>query len=139
MKSPSDWNYSRAPVEPIASIIVVQVARDVFALAYRDLGPDICGIRDRAPPDAVEAWIESAQAQGLAVERHEATDPGPDGARQCVLPGAERVTGAAIAKRRALAPLRARTRQRPCDVGLFSDAADQLDLCEMFQDSTEED
>ena len=69
--SPSDWNYWRAPVEPIASIIIVQVARDVFALAYRDLGPDICGIRDRAPPDAVAAWVESAHAQGLAVERHQ--------------------------------------------------------------------
>ena len=74
VKSPSAWNYSRAPVEPVASIIIVQVAHDVFALAYRDLGPDICGIRDRAPPDAVAAWIESAQSQGLAVEHHETTE-----------------------------------------------------------------
>lgn len=36
-------------------------------------------------------------------------------------------------------PLRPKVPQKPCDVGLFSDEADQLDLCEMFQDSTEED
>ncbi len=64
------------------------------------------------------------------------TDDGPDGARQCVLPGAERASLAAIAKRRALLPLRAKKPQWACDVGLFSDEADQLDLCEMFQDPT---
>ena len=29
--------------------------------------------------------------------------------------------------------------QLPCDVGLFSDAADQLDLVEMFMDPAEDD
>lgn len=59
-------------------------------------------------------------------------DDGPDGARQCVLPGAERASLSDVAKRRAMAPLKPKTAQRPCDVGLFSDEADQLDLCEMF-------
>jgi hypothetical protein len=39
---------------------------------------------------------------------------------------------------KALAPMMAPKPQRACDIGLFSDEADQLDLCEMFQDSTDE-
>jgi hypothetical protein len=55
-------------------------------------------------------------------------DDGPDGIAQAVLPGAERVTSAAIAKRRALAPLKPKTHQRPCDAGLFSDQANQTEM-----------
>lgn len=62
---------------------------------------------------------------------------GADGKPQAVLPGAERLSPAAMAKRQALAPLRARKAQKQCDVGLFSDDADQLDLCEMFQDDVD--
>lgn len=29
--------------------------------------------------------------------------------------------------------------QKPCDIGLFSDEAAQLDMCEMFQQPTNED
>lgn len=36
--------------------------------------------------------------------------------------------------RLSAAPLQARKPQRSCDIGLFSDAADQLDLVEMFLD-----
>lgn len=61
-------------------------------------------------------------------------DDGPDGKQQTVLPGAERVSLGDVAKRQALAPLKPKTAQRACDVGLFSDEANQLDLCEMFQD-----
>ena len=39
---------------------------------------------------------------------------------------------------KALAPIKAPKPQRACDIGLFSYEADQLDLCEMFQDSTDE-
>lgn len=39
---------------------------------------------------------------------------------------------------KAAAPIKPRKPQSPCDHGLFSDEADQLDLVEMFQDSTEE-
>lgn len=31
-------------------------------------------------------------------------------------------------------PLKPKTAQKPCDIGLFSDEADQLDLIEMFMD-----
>jgi hypothetical protein len=55
-------------------------------------------------------------------------DDGPDGARQCVLPGAERASDAAIAQRRADAPLKPKATQRPCDAGLFSDEKNQLKL-----------
>lgn len=55
-------------------------------------------------------------------------DDGPDGALQCVLPGAERASDAEMAQRRADAPLKPKTAQRPCDAGLFSDDANQLKL-----------
>lgn len=65
-------------------------------------------------------------------------EPGADGKPQAVLPGAERVTSAHIARNHAAAPLRPRKPQKPCDVGLFSDDANQLDLVEMFQDPAED-
>jgi hypothetical protein len=55
-------------------------------------------------------------------------DDGPDGALQSVLPGAERATDAEIAQRRALAPLKPKTIQRPCDAGLFGDSANQQEM-----------
>ena len=62
---------------------------------------------------------------------------GADGKPQAVLPGAERLSAKQLTLARAgkvvdrLFPAKP---QKPCDHGLFSDAADQLDLCEMFQD-----
>lgn len=55
-------------------------------------------------------------------------EEGADGKPQAVLPGAERVTDAAIVQRRADAPLKPKAIQRPCDAGLFSDQAKQADL-----------
>lgn len=55
-------------------------------------------------------------------------DDGPDGALQCVLPGAERASDAGMAQRRTDAPLKPKTAQRPCDAGLFGDEKDQLNL-----------
>jgi hypothetical protein len=46
---------------------------------------------------------------------------------------------AALAQRKANAPLMAPKPQIPCDHGLFSDEANQLDLIEMLQDPIEED
>lgn len=57
-----------------------------------------------------------------------ATDEGPDGARQTVLPGAERATIGATLQRRADAPLKPRKAQAACDAGLFSDARNQQSL-----------
>lgn len=65
-------------------------------------------------------------------------EPGADGKPQAVLPGAERVTSTHIARSRSAAPMKPRKLQKPCDVGLFSDEADQLDLVEMFMDHEED-
>lgn len=44
-----------------------------------------------------------------------------------------------LLRQKAAAPIKPRKPQEPCDIGLFSDEADQLDLCEMFQDPAEDD
>jgi hypothetical protein len=60
------------------------------------------------------------------------TDRTPVG-DQHVLPGAERASGGALAKRKAAMPLRATSPQQPCDVGLFSDDAAQTDLVDLLR------
>jgi hypothetical protein len=58
--------------------------------------------------------------------------------RQASLPGTgPDVRG--LLRLKAAAPIKPRKPQAPCDVGLFSDDADQMDLVEMFQDPIEED
>ena len=64
-------------------------------------------------------------------------DDGPDGAVQAVLPGAERVSDAAIAQRRADAPLKPKRAQQSPG-GLWDYEGEQLDLVEMFQDQPED-
>ena len=46
---------------------------------------------------------------------------------------------AGLLRIKAAAPIKPRKPQAAFDVGLFSDEADQLDLCEMFQDGEEDD
>lgn len=55
-------------------------------------------------------------------------EEGADGKPQAVLPGAERVSNAPLAQRRADAPLKPKAAQRPCDAGLFSDQSQQKEL-----------
>jgi hypothetical protein len=43
-----------------------------------------------------------------------------------------------LLRQRAAAPIKPDKPQKACDHGLFSDEADQLDLCEMFQDQPED-
>lgn len=55
------------------------------------------------------------------------------------LPGQLEIAGTArnyrdIVQAKATAPLLPMKEQKPCDVGLFSDEANQLDLIEMFMD-----
>jgi hypothetical protein len=57
--------------------------------------------------------------------------------RQTEMPGTSPDI-AGLLRLKAAAPIKPRKPQLPPDIGLFSDEADQLDLCEMFQDSTEE-
>jgi hypothetical protein len=43
-----------------------------------------------------------------------------------------------LLRRKAAAPIKPRKPQAPCDIGLFSDDADQMDLVEMLQDPVED-
>lgn len=43
-----------------------------------------------------------------------------------------------LAERKWQAPSKPAKAQLPCDVGLFSDDKDQLDMCEMFQEPANE-
>jgi hypothetical protein len=51
---------------------------------------------------------------------------------QLEVPGAAPLTGPQTAQRRALQPLRLKAAQEPCDVGLFSDEAQQIDLIDLL-------
>ena len=57
--------------------------------------------------------------------------------RQAAMAGMSPDVGGLL-RQKAAAPIKPRKPQVPCDIGLFSDDADQLDLVEMFMDSTEE-
>lgn len=58
------------------------------------------------------------------------TRPDP---RQCDLPDTAPDV-ASMLRKRAQEPLRPGKPQAPCDVGLFSDEADQLDLASLFRE-----
>ena len=45
-----------------------------------------------------------------------------------VIPGAEKVSGAEVAKRKARQPLKPQVAQKPADHGLFSDESKQIDF-----------
>ena len=62
-------------------------------------------------------------------------EAGADGKPQAVIPGAEQIS---LARLKARQPLRPSKPQKACDIGLFSDDANQLDIVDMFMDSTEE-
>ena len=62
-------------------------------------------------------------------------EPGADGKPQAVIPGAEQIS---LARLKARQPLRPAKAQKPCDIGLFSDEADQLDAVDMFMDPADD-
>lgn len=51
---------------------------------------------------------------------------------QHILAGAERISDAKLAQRRSDQPLQPRKAQLPCDVGLFGDDRDQVDLMDLM-------
>ncbi len=58
-----------------------------------------------------------------------AGEPEHSGAgEQHVMPGAEQISDAELAKRRAEQPLKSKAEQKPADEGLFSDQSKQADL-----------
>ena len=56
----------------------------------------------------------------------EAKSEGTSAGEQHVIPGAEKISAAEIAKRKARQPLKPQVAQKPADHGLFSDATTQL-------------
>lgn len=61
-----------------------------------------------------------------------ATPPSLAPKDQLILPGADRVSDAEIAKRRAKQPLKPKAAQKPTDEGLFSDESKQTDLVDQL-------
>lgn len=57
--------------------------------------------------------------------------------RQTEMPGTP-ADIAGLLRIKAAAPIKPRKEQTPCDIGLFSDDADQLDLVSWFTEQTEE-
>lgn len=57
--------------------------------------------------------------------------------RQGEMPGTSPDIGGLL-RLKAAAPIKPRKPQARCDIGLFSDEADQLDLVEMFQDPVDD-
>ena len=68
-----------------------------------------------------------AQQPNLSRAKTESTSAG----EQHVIPGAEKVSDAEIAKRKAGEPLKPKVRQKPADEGLFGDEANQTDLVDL--------
>jgi hypothetical protein len=50
---------------------------------------------------------------------------------QHVIPGAEKISDAEVAKRKAAEPLKPKVGQKPADEGLFGDLAYQADLVDL--------
>jgi hypothetical protein len=66
--------------------------------------------------------------QGLPPE---AERPSTEAGEQHVIPGAERISDAEFARRKAAEALKAEVNQKPADEGLFGDGANQTDLVEL--------
>lgn len=113
-------DYQRLPVSPRALVVIRH--RTGATLAYDDGKPDLCGIRENAPDPARDAWIAEAKAEGLAVLTMNAP-----AVRQSEMPGTSPDIGGLL-RLKAAAPIKPRKPQQPCDVGLFSDEADQIKL-----------
>jgi hypothetical protein len=71
--------------------------------------------------------ILMAQQMQQAETKTESTTAG----EQHVIPGAEKVSDAEVAKRKAGEPLKPKVRQKPADEGLFGDEANQTDLVDL--------
>jgi hypothetical protein len=61
----------------------------------------------------------------------EAKSEGTSAGEQHVIPGAEKVSDAEVAKRKAREPLKPKAEQKPADEGLFGDEANQTDLVDI--------
>jgi hypothetical protein len=64
----------------------------------------------------------------MVKSRVEAKSEGTSAGEQHVIPGAEKISGAEVAKRKARQPLKPQVAQKPADHGLFSDESKQIDF-----------
>jgi hypothetical protein len=82
--------------------------------------------KDRSPPPQAK---DSQQIAHSSRPRSGEREPERTAAgEQHVLPGAERISDAKLAKRRAKQPLKPKAEQKPADEGLFSDENKQASL-----------
>ena len=71
--------------------------------------------------------ILMAQRSNPSRTKTESTNAG----EQHVIPGAEKISDAEVAKRKAREPLKPKVGQKPADEGLFGDEANQTDLVDL--------
>ena len=64
----------------------------------------------------------------MAKPQIEAKTEGTGAGKQHVIPGAEKISGAEVAKQQAGQPLKPQVAQKPADHGLFSDESKQIDF-----------
>jgi hypothetical protein len=67
----------------------------------------------------------------MAKPHLDAKTEGTSAGEQHVIPGAEKISDAEVAKRKAAAPLKPRIAQKLADEGLFGDWACQTDLVDL--------
>ena len=77
-------------------------------------------------PRNCAAWL-MAQQPSSSRTKTESTSAG----EQHVIPGAVKISGAEVAKRKAGEPLKPKAEQKPADEGLFGDEANQTDLIDL--------
>lgn len=78
----------------------------------------------------IREWEEPVLDYAIQTNREFAQGQGAGG--QGVMPGAERISDAELAKRRAEHPLKPKAKQKPADEGLFSDDSKQADLVDQI-------
>jgi hypothetical protein len=122
-----------------------QAAMAAHNVAFKEFSEAQADYRARKNPNYDEATKEFLTARAKYDEANKAFDaawnkeqkegrqrptvePGAEGKPQTVLPGAERITDAELAQRRANEPLKPKAEQKPMDEGLFGDEKDQQEL-----------
>lgn len=87
-----------------------------------------------------ECHIDGKLKSGIGPYRHkeEAIQGAKEHAGQLQIPGCEPISQKQLVERKFAEPLRAVASQKPCDIGLFSDDAAQIDLIEMLMDPVNE-
>jgi hypothetical protein len=81
-----------------------------------------------ARPEQGAATAGSDEAENDNEPLSQPVESGAEGKPQLVIPGAERISDAELAKRRSEQPLKPKAEQKPARRGLFSEGHKQTDL-----------